>query len=171
MSDAVNILTHTAEVSISEEQQLAIENLKRRHKIQDEREKNENLVECGLYDCPPQEDMGDTGGALWDIFRREDVKLLEEYLLKYSKEFRHTYCCPVNKVYHPIHDQAFYLTLEHKRKLKEEYGVEPWSFEQRVGEAVFIPAGCPHQVRNLKQCHLNVVNHNRPLVLELRQTI
>lgn len=29
-------------------------------------------------------------------------------------------------------------------------GVEPWTFEQKVGEAVFIPAGCPHQVRNLK---------------------
>lgn len=26
--------------------------------------------------------------------------------------------------------------------------VEPWTFEQRLGEAVFIPAGCPHQVRN-----------------------
>ena len=26
--------------------------------------------------------------------------------------------------------------------------VEPWTFEQHVGEAVFIPAGCPHQVRN-----------------------
>ena len=29
-------------------------------------------------------------------------------------------------------------------------GVEPWTFEQRRGEAIFIPAGCPHQVRNLK---------------------
>lgn len=29
-------------------------------------------------------------------------------------------------------------------------GIEPWTFEQRIGEAVFIPAGCPHQVRNLK---------------------
>jgi len=29
-------------------------------------------------------------------------------------------------------------------------GVEPWTFEQKLGEAVFIPAGCPHQVRNLK---------------------
>ncbi|KAG4990138.1 hypothetical protein JHK87_023595 [Glycine soja] len=28
--------------------------------------------------------------------------------------------------------------------------VEPWTFEQKLGEAVFIPAGCPHQVRNLK---------------------
>lgn len=32
-------------------------------------------------------------------------------------------------------------------------GVEPWTFEQRLGEAVFIPAGCPHQVRNLKVIH------------------
>jgi mannose-6-phosphate isomerase-like protein (cupin superfamily) len=29
-------------------------------------------------------------------------------------------------------------------------GVKPWTFEQKLGEVVFIPAGCPHQVRNLK---------------------
>lgn len=33
-------------------------------------------------------------------------------------------------------------------------GIEPWSFVQHVEEAVFIPAGCPHQVRNLKVCLL-----------------
>ena len=26
------------------------------------------------------------------------------------------------QVIHPIHDQSFYLTAEHKRKLKKEYG-------------------------------------------------
>ncbi|KAG6392368.1 hypothetical protein SASPL_146585 [Salvia splendens] len=44
-----------------------------------------------------------------------------------------TYCCPVEEVIHPIHDQTFYLTKAHKAKLKEEFG-------------------CPHQVRNLKPC-------------------
>lgn len=29
-------------------------------------------------------------------------------------------------------------------------GIEPWTFVQKLGDAVFIPAGCPHQVRNLK---------------------
>ncbi|KAF6134904.1 hypothetical protein GIB67_002305, partial [Kingdonia uniflora] len=52
------------------------------------------------------------------------------------------------KVSHPIHDQTFYLSSDHKKKLKE-FGVELWTFAQKLSEAVFIPAGCPHQVRNL----------------------
>nr|CAD1830708.1 unnamed protein product [Ananas comosus var. bracteatus] len=92
------------------------------------------------------------GGALWDIFRREDGDKLQDYLRKHAGEFRHVHCNPVKQVIHPIHDQAFYLTREHIKKLKEEYGIEPWTFEQKLGEAVFIPAGCPHQVRNLKSC-------------------
>ncbi|PON52136.1 Zinc finger, RING-type domain containing protein [Parasponia andersonii] len=168
MSDAVNILTHTADIDLCSEQRLSISALKRLHKEQDEREgikasthpriklgeqtEDMEIFELANIEDEPAKPSENRGGALWDIFRREDVPKLEAYLRNHSKEFRHTFCCPVERVDHPIHDQSFYLSSEHKRKLKEEYGVEPWTFEQRVGEAVFIPAGCPHQVRNLKSC-------------------
>ncbi|KAK4277566.1 hypothetical protein QN277_015545 [Acacia crassicarpa] len=92
------------------------------------------------------------GSAVWDIFRRQDVPKLTEYLKKHCREFRHVDNLPVKSIIHPIHDQTLYLNERHKKQLKEEFGIEPWTFEQFLGEAVFIPAGCPHQVRNRQSC-------------------
>ncbi|KAL0712274.1 hypothetical protein Bca4012_019252 [Brassica carinata] len=85
------------------------------------------------------------GGAVWDIFRREDVPKLSEYLKRHKHEFRHFYNQPVKSVIHPIHDQSMFLNESQKKQLKKEFDIEPWTFEQHLGEAVFIPAGCPHQ--------------------------
>ena len=44
-----------------------------------------------------------------------------------------------------IHDQLIYLNLELRERLLQEYGVKGWTILQCVGDAVFIPAGAPHQ--------------------------
>ncbi|KAI3830434.1 hypothetical protein MKW92_020702 [Papaver armeniacum] len=220
MSDAVNVLTHTAEVKIAPSQLKSITKLKKSHEAEDFRDFG--VRETGTLDksvgerqkppCGPESEAlkhigreatthlleehksveisserdgldistsvdtgveesekpdskkvneslqgNDTsdigrGGALWDIFRRQDVPKLTEYLHKHSKEFRHINNLPVGSVNHPVHDQTFYLNEQHKKQLKEEYNVEPWTFDQYLGEAVFIPAGCPHQVRNRQSC-------------------
>ena len=46
----------------------------------------------------------------------------------------------------PIHDQSWYLDGVLRRRLYEEYGVQGWAIVQFLGDAVFIPAGAPHQV-------------------------
>lgn len=52
----------------------------------------------------------------------------------------------------PIHDQSCYLDGPLRERLYKEYGVEGYAIVQCLGDAVFIPAGAPHQVRNLHNC-------------------
>ncbi|XWS75403.1 hypothetical protein CRYUN_Cryun01aG0083900 [Craigia yunnanensis] len=225
MSDAVNVLTHTAEVELKPEKLDIIEKLKQKHYAQEQKEifgmnvkvdrrkpggrfcdiatcdkepsnkvdnlegevvqqddqdvhsrlnysssireseleesgeakvDQEKIIENGgfleIYGNKFEGSEANKAGAIWDIFRRQDVPKLKDYLKKHFKEFMHTHCCRVPQIVDPVHDQTMFLTLEHKKKLKEEYGIEPWTFVQKLGEAVFIPAGCPHQVRNIKSC-------------------
>ncbi|RZB82722.1 Lysine-specific demethylase JMJ25 isoform B [Glycine soja] len=93
----------------------------------------------------------ENSAAHWDVFRRQDVPKLLEYLKRHSDEFSYTSECH-EKMVHPILDQSFFLDNTHKMRLKEEFKIEPWTFEQHVGEAVIIPSGCPYQIRNPKCC-------------------
>ncbi|XP_052308474.1 lysine-specific demethylase JMJ28 isoform X3 [Populus trichocarpa] len=120
--------------------------------------------------------LSESCGAQWDVFRRQDVPKLAEYLRRHFNEFTYTYGLQKHMV-HPILDQNFFLDASHKMRLKEEFKIEPWSFEQHVGEAVIIPAGCPYQIRNLKSCVSVVLDFLSPenvteciqLIDELRQ--
>ncbi|KAI8548002.1 hypothetical protein RHMOL_Rhmol07G0238400 [Rhododendron molle] len=89
-------------------------------------------------------------GAVWDVFRRQDVPKLIEYLKAHWKDFGKSETSIDEFATRSLHNAEIFLTRHHKRQLKEEFGVEPWSFEQHLGQAVFIPAGCPFQVRNLQ---------------------
>ncbi|KAK4252742.1 hypothetical protein QN277_014351 [Acacia crassicarpa] len=95
--------------------------------------------------------LADHSGAQWDVFRRQDVPKLIEYLKRHCIEFADTQNYQ-KKMIHPILDQIFFLDNTHKMRLKEEFEIEPWTFEQHVGEAVIIPAGCPYQIKNPKCC-------------------
>ncbi|XP_027191594.1 lysine-specific demethylase JMJ28-like isoform X2 [Cicer arietinum] len=92
-------------------------------------------------------------GAQWDVFRRQDVPKLMEYLKRHCDELTYTHDYDYHKkMVHPILDQSIFLDSTHKMRLKEEFEIEPWTFQQHVGEAVIIPAGCPYQIRNSKCC-------------------
>ncbi|KAH7543103.1 hypothetical protein FEM48_Zijuj02G0147600 [Ziziphus jujuba var. spinosa] len=98
------------------------------------------------------EDMSEktVPGVLWDVFRHQDIPKLIEFLRTHWKEFGESNSYANDFLTRPLYDETLFLDTHHKRKLKEEFGVEPWSFEQHLGQAVFVPAGCPFQVRNLQ---------------------
>ncbi|CAM8887893.1 unnamed protein product [Rhodiola kirilowii] len=181
ISDAVNVLMHTTKVDLPPWQHINIKRLQQKLVTEDsdlpseetgfheassepmrkqrkKRNRSESFVpgeikQNSAGNCLLTDSFNDVyGGAVWDIFRREDVPRLIEFMQKHQKEFRHLNNQPIDSVVHPIHDQTVYLNENHKKILKEEFNVEPWTFEQYLGEAVFIPAGCPHQVRNRQSC-------------------
>ncbi|KAN0061482.1 hypothetical protein ACQY0O_006329 [Thecaphora frezii] len=108
-----------------------------------------DAVNIMLYAEPPKEaDLPEEhkpGVAAWDIFRAEDADKVRQFLreeLDPRSEFKDD----------PIHIQRYFIDAELRVKLFRRYGVRGWRIYQRIGEAVFIPAGCAHQVCNLADC-------------------
>ncbi|KAJ0263528.1 hypothetical protein HA466_0038680 [Hirschfeldia incana] len=95
--------------------------------------------------------LSNSRGAQWDVFQIQDVSKLVEYIKNHCLELVPTDSSK-EQVSHPLLEQSCYLDEYHKARLKEEFDVEPWSFDQYVGEAVIIPAGCPYQNRKNKSC-------------------
>ncbi|XP_067647679.1 lysine-specific demethylase 3A [Eurosta solidaginis] len=87
-------------------------------------------------------------GALWHIFPARDADKIRDLLNRVTIErgFR------LEPDHDPIHDQNWYLDDKLRARLFKEYGVEGYPIVQCLGDAVFIPAGAPHQVQNLHNC-------------------
>ncbi|TFY60066.1 hypothetical protein EVG20_g7560 [Dentipellis fragilis] len=90
--------------------------------------------------CPD----GSPGVAAWDLFRWEDAAQLRKFL---NKRFSNG-----GQAHDPIHSQQIYLDSEMRKELFDDFGIKSYRVYQRPGEAVFIPAGCAHQVCNLADC-------------------
>lgn len=79
--------------------------------------------------------------AVWDIYPAEDLPKIKKFLAELADDLK-------IKVVDPIHDQWVYLDATLRSKLWEKYKVRSWRVYQNPGDAVFIPAGCAHQVCN-----------------------
>ena len=83
--------------------------------------------------------LGDAPAATWHIFPRADaLKLSNAVDVLKGRE-------PANNT-RLIHSHSVYLSPDDLHWLHSRYNIRPWVVEQRAGDMVFIPAGCPHQV-------------------------
>ena len=107
-----------------------------------------DAVNIMLYAAPPMNDdvpeEHKAGVAAWDIFRAEDADTLRAFLREEHAK--------LNLKDDPIHIQRFFITAPQRVKLFRKYRIKSWRIYQKAGEAVFIPAGCAHQVCNLTDC-------------------
>ncbi|KPV73399.1 uncharacterized protein RHOBADRAFT_55148 [Rhodotorula graminis WP1] len=94
------------------------------------------------------------GVAIWDLYAAEDADKIRDFLyghiaklegFKDADEAR-------KKVDDPIHTQRIFLSAPLRAALLASHGVRSFRILQRPNEAVFIPAGCAHQVCNLSNC-------------------
>lgn len=93
-------------------------------------------------------DKNETVGAIWHIYASKDADKIRDLLNKVAVERGER----LEPNHDPIHDQSWYLDQTLRERLYKDYGVEGYPIAQCLGDAVFIPAGAPHQVRNLHNC-------------------
>ncbi|CRK91833.1 CLUMA_CG005455, isoform A [Clunio marinus] len=86
-------------------------------------------------------------GAIWHIYPAHQAdeirKILNAVAIERGK--------PLGVNDDPIHDQNWYIDVELRQRFKEN-DIEEYMIVQYEGDAVFIPAGAPHQVLNVLDC-------------------
>ncbi|XP_076625774.1 lysine demethylase 3 isoform X2 [Colletes latitarsis] len=103
---------------------------------------------CDILTRRRVRERGEAPGALWHIYAARDADKIRDLLNAVSLERG----ARLEPHHDPIHDQSCYLDGPLRERLYREYGVEGYAIVQCLGDAVFVPAGAPHQVRNLHNC-------------------
>ncbi|KAI4459227.1 jmjc domain-containing histone demethylation protein [Holotrichia oblita] len=137
ISDAVNVMVYVGIPKDGDSE----EHIKEAFRAIDE-------AGCDILTRRRVRDKGELPGALWHIYNARDADKIRDLLNKVVVEKGG--CLEPN--HDPIHDQSCYLDGPLRERLYKEYGVEGYAIVQCLGDAVFIPAGAPHQVRNLHNC-------------------
>lgn len=81
-------------------------------------------------------------GALWHIYEAKDADKIRKFLNRIKTEREEQ----IKLGDDPIHDQTLYLDNHLRERLYNDYSVKGYAIVQYLGDAVFIPAGAPHQV-------------------------
>ncbi|KAI4476626.1 hypothetical protein M0804_013443 [Polistes exclamans] len=103
---------------------------------------------CDILTRRRVRERGEAPGALWHIYAARDADKIRDLLNAVALERG----ARLEPHHDPIHDQSYYLDGPLRERLYREYGVEGYAIVQCLGDAVFVPAGAPHQVRNLHNC-------------------
>lgn len=109
---------------------------------------SDHVIRAAIRESGTNDDIQDLPGAIWHIFPASGADCIRQLLTTVAKENGK----PLGRNDDPIHDQSFYLDAELRKRLRKEYKVEGYTIIQYEGDAVFIPAGAPHQVVNLLDC-------------------
>lgn len=107
---------------------------------QDDKHHGSTRLHCDLTDAinvcvfAARQSDGSPGGARWDIFSPHDTTQLRKVLWVHDDHED------------PVLAQNMYLSPSAVRELEHQYDIKACTFIQHEGDAVFIPAGCAHQV-------------------------
>lgn len=139
VSDAINILVHVSRPTDSHlaPKQYSIEAMKRA------------LDEAGADEIDKRNlNSGDKlPGAIWHIYPAHQADEMRKVLHKVAIEKGK----PLGLNDDPVHDQDWYIDADLRKRFKKS-GIEEFTIVQYEGDAVFIPAGAPHQVLNVLDC-------------------
>lgn len=138
MSDAVNVMVYVGTFKCKPDE---VEHQKNVLKALEEAHVEKNQMERLTK-------QKEKVGALWHIYDARDADKIRDMLNCYALEQGKK----LHPHHDPIHDQSFYLDVKLRKRLKDRYSVVGYAIIQFYGDAVFIPAGAPHQVRNLSSC-------------------